>query len=79
MHSEKECYRGASLSEQSKLSLALFPSRYHIRTSLVGKFLIYAVIFCAFLPPSTLGALMSRCHFPPYLSLFGALPAMVNN
>ena len=38
-----------SLSEQSKLSLALFPSHYHIRTSLAGKLLIYAVIF---VPPT---------------------------
>ena len=39
----------ASLSEQSKLSLALFPLHYHICTLLAGKFLIYAVIF---VPPT---------------------------
>lgn len=36
---------GPSLSEQRKHSQTPFPQRYHIRTSLVGKFLIYAVIF----------------------------------
>lgn len=49
MHSEKECYRGR-LSEQSQLSLVL-PLHCHIRTSLAGKFLIYAVIS---VPPPTL-------------------------
>ena len=43
----------ASLSEQSKLSLALFPSHYHIRTSLAEKFLIYAVIFVPHIPQYT--------------------------
>lgn len=39
---------GPSLSEQRKHSQTPFPQRYHIRTSLVGKFLIYAVIFLFF-------------------------------
>lgn len=45
MQSLQECCMGPSLSEQRKHSQTPFPQRYHIRTSLVGKFLIYAVIF----------------------------------
>ncbi len=45
MQSLQECCMGPSLSEQRKHSQTPFPQCYHIRTSLVGKFLIYAVIF----------------------------------
>ncbi len=44
MQSLQECCMGPSLSEQRKHSQTPFPQCYHIRTSLVGKFLIYAVI-----------------------------------
>lgn len=64
------------VSANKASSVWCFPSHGHIHTSLAGKFLISAVIV---VPPhlSTLGALMSRCHFPPYLSPFGALPTTV--
>lgn len=52
---KKNVTGGLSLGEQSKLSLAAFPSHYHIRTSLAGKFLIYAVIFVPPLPPAHSG------------------------
>lgn len=64
---------GPSLSKQREYSQLLFPLCYHIRTSLVGKFLIYAVIFFA----GTGKALISRCCCTPWISLFccsGSLP-----
>lgn len=64
MQSLQECCMGPSLSEQRKHSQTPFPQRYHIRTSLVGKFLIYAVIFLFFFFCSGTGkALISRCHW----------------
>lgn len=58
MHSVQECSMGPSASEtKTAQSVALSPQCYHIRTSLAGKFLIYAVIFSHFSPPS-----FSSCH-----------------
>lgn len=46
MCSVQECSMGPSASEtKTAQSVALSPQCYHIRTSLAGKFLIYAVIF----------------------------------
>lgn len=61
-----------ALSERTKKAQSdSFPQRYHIRTSLVGKFLIYAVIFLRF---GTGKPLISRCHWilrrTPLNSLF---------
>lgn len=54
MHSVQECSMGPSASEtKTAQSVALSPQCYHIRTSLAGKFLIYAVIFSLFFPPSS--------------------------
>lgn len=61
-----------ALSERTKKAQSdSFPQRYHIRTSLVGKFLIYAVIFLRF---GTGKPLISRCHWilqrsPPRFAL----------
>ena len=45
---------GPSASEtKTAQSVALSPQCYHIRTSLAGKFLIYAVIFSLFSPSSS--------------------------
>lgn len=70
MHSVQECSMGPSASEtKTAQSVALSPQCYHIRTSLAGKFLIYAVIFSLFFPPplplavaGTDEALISRCR-----------------
>ena len=67
MHSVQECSMGPSASEtKTAQSVALSPQCYHIRTSLAGKFLIYAVIFSLFSPPLPLAgtdkALISRCR-----------------
>lgn len=69
MQSLQECCMGPSLSKQREYSQPLFPLCYHIRTSLVGKFLIYAVIFLA----GTGKALISRCCCTPSISLSAAL------
>lgn len=46
MHSQKECYGGGGLSQQTKPAQSGdFPLHRHIRTSLAGEFLIHAVIF----------------------------------
>lgn len=67
MHSIQECSMGPSASEtKTAQSVALSPQCYHIRTSLAGKFLIYAVIFFPPLPLAiarTDTALISRCRF----------------
>lgn len=45
MHSVQECSTGPSAHKtKTAQSVALSPQCYHIRTSLTGKFLIYAVI-----------------------------------
>lgn len=52
MCSVQECSMGPSASEtKTAQSVAPSPQCYHIRTSLAGKFLIYAVIFSC--PPSS--------------------------